>query len=408
MPWNDKSGNGGPWGSGGGGSGGGSGGPGGGPWGSGGGNRGGGPGGRGPNDLEDMLRRGQDRLKGLLPGGFFSRRGIVLGIIVIVLLWLASGFYRVQTNQKGLELIFGVYQRETGEGLNYNFPSPIGSVEIVDVTNQRQVRLGFDGQAGNIRVNATQQRERGSLMLTGDENIIDIQFVVFWLVKDARLFKFNIRNPEEAVKSASEAAMREVIGKSELQFALTQGRQTIEDETKLLIQKTLDSYGAGILVMNVQMQSVNPPVQVIDAFNNVQTARQDKERAINDANAYKNELIPRAKGDATQIVQQAEAYKSQVVNRAQGDAQRFVAIYDQYTLAKDITLKRLYLETMEQVLRGANKVVIDKAGSGVLPYLPLPALRPAPSPPAASGAPPPIAPPPATQAPQGSTVGGQR
>jgi membrane protease subunit HflK len=147
-------------------------------------------------------------------------------------------------------------------------------------------------------------------MLTGDENIIDIQFVVFWLVKDARLFQFNIRNPEEAVKSAAEAAMREIIGKSELQFALTQGRQNIEDETKQLIQRILDSYGSGIAVMNVQMQSVNPPIQVIDAFNNVQTARQDKERAINDANAYKNELIPRAKGDAIRIVQQAEAYRA--------------------------------------------------------------------------------------------------
>jgi membrane protease subunit HflK len=382
MPWNDKSGNNGPWGSGGGG-----------PWG-GGGNRGGnngsgggrGPGGRGPNDFEELLRRGQDRLKNVLPGGFFSRRGIILGLIVVILLWLASGFYRVQTYQKGLELIFGVYQRETGEGLNYNFPAPIGSVEIVDVTNQRQVRLGFDGQSG-VRVNAAQQRERGSLMLTGDENIIDIQFVVFWLVKDARLFQFNIRNPEEAVKSASEAAMREVIGKSDLQFALTQGRQQIEDETRKLIQRTLDSYGAGIAVMNVQMQSVNPPLQVIEAFNNVQTARQDKERAINDANAYKNELIPKAKGDATRIVQQAEAYKAEVVNRAQGDAQRFISVYDQYVLAKDITVRRLYIETLEQVLRGANKVVLDKGagggpgGSGVLPYLPLPSLRPLPTPP---------------------------
>lgn len=393
MPWNDKSGNNSPWGGGGN-----SGGGGGGPWGSGGnrgGNNGGGPGGRGPrgpNDIEDMLRRGQDRLKGLLPGGFFSRRGIILGVIVVVLLWLASGFYRVQTNEKGLELIFGVYQRETGEGLNYNFPAPIGSVQIVDVTSQRPIRLGFDGQNVTSRVSAVQQRERGSLMLTGDENIIDIQFVVFWLVKDARLFQFNIRNPEEAVKSAAEAAMREIIGKSELQFALTQGRQNIEDETKQLIQRILDSYGSGIAVMNVQMQSVNPPAQVIDAFNNVQTARQDKERAINDANAYKNELIPRAKGDATRIVQQAEAYRAEAVNRAQGDAQRFISVYDQYALAKDITVKRLYIETMESVLRNANKIVLDKGagGTGVLPYLPLPGLRPmpaAPTPPTSTSTP---------------------
>lgn len=351
-----------------------------------------------------MLRRGQDRLKGLLPGGFFSRRGIILGIIVLVLLWLASGFYRVQTNQKGLELIFGVYQRETGEGLNYNFPGPIGSVEIVDVTSQRQIRLGFDGQTVT-RASAQQQRERGSLMLTGDENIIDIQFVVVWLVKDARLFQFNIRNPEEAVKSAAEAAMREVIGKTDLQFALTQGRQNIEDETKKLIQGILDSYGSGISVINVQMQSVNPPIQVIDAFNNVQTARQDKERAINDANAYKNELIPRAKGDATRILQQAEAYKSEAVNRAQGDAQRFISVYDQYALAKEITVKRLYIETMEQVLRNANKIVLDKgsSGSGVLPYLPLPSLRPLATPPAAPGSA--TAP---NSAPSSTTPGAQR
>ncbi|MGE0153377.1 MAG: FtsH protease activity modulator HflK [Reyranellaceae bacterium] len=380
MPWNDKSGGGGPWGSGGG--------NGGGPWGGGnnsgggGGNRGGGfGGGPRPPDLEELLRKGQDRMRNVLPGGFMSRRGIVLVVLVLVVAWLASGLYRVQTNEQGLELVLGKYSSTTGEGLNFNWPSPIGDVEVVNVTTQRTLPLGYEPTTMSVRsVNVAVQRERGSLMLTADENIIDIQFNVVWLVKNAFDFAFNIRNPEEAVRSAAEAAMREVVGKIELQVALTQGRAAIESETAQQIQRILDSYKSGIQVLNIQLLPVNPPASVIAAFNDVQAARQDKERAINEAQAYRNEVIPRAKGESERLVQQGEAYRTEVVNRAQGDAQRFISVYNQYAQAKDVTMERIYIETMEEVLRNVNKVLIDKSagGSGVVPYLPLPALRNAP------------------------------
>jgi len=377
MPWNDKSGGGGPWGSGGGNNGG--------PWGSGGnsggggGNRGGGfGGGPRPPDLEELLRKGQDRMRNILPGGFLSRRGIFLVVLVLLIAWLASGLYRVQTNEQGLELVLGKYSSTTGEGLNFNWPAPIGDVEVVNVTTQRTLPLGYEPATMSARsINVAVQRERGSLMLTADENIIDIQFNVVWLVKNAFDFAFNIRSPEEAVRSAAEAAMREVVGKIDLQVALTQGRAAIESETAQQIQHILDSYKSGIQVLNIQLLPVNPPASVIASFNDVQAARQDKERTINEAQAYRNEVIPRAKGEAERLVQQGEAYRTEVVNRAQGDARRFISVYDQYAQAKDVTLQRIYIETMEEVLRNANKVLIDKAsgGSGVVPYLPLPALR---------------------------------
>ena len=380
MPWNDKSGGGGPWGSGGGG---------GGPWGGGnnsggGGNRGGGGGGFGgprPPDIEDLLRKGQDRVRNILPGGFSSKRGIILVVLVLVIAWLLSGLYRVETREQGLELVLGRYTTTTGEGLNFNWPAPIGDVEVVNVTSQRTLPLGYEPSTMTVRsVNVAQQRERGSLMLTADENIIDIQFNVVWMVKNAFDFAFNIRNPEEAVRSAAEAAMREVIGRTELQTALTQGRAAIQEESAAQIQRILDSYKSGITVLSIQLLPVNPPASVIAAFNDVQAARQDKERAINEAQAYRNEVIPRSKGEAERLIQQGEAYRAEVLNRAQGDAQRFISVYNEYSQAKDVTKERIYIETMEEVLRNMNKVLIDKSsgGSGVVPYLPLPALRNAP------------------------------
>lgn len=381
MPWNDKSGGGGPWGSGGGGGGG--------PWGGGnnsggGGNRGGGGGGFGgprPPDIEDLLRKGQDRVRNILPGGFSSKRGIILVVLVLVIAWLLSGLYRVETREQGLELVLGRYTTTTGEGLNFNWPAPIGDVEVVNVTSQRTLPLGYEPSTMTVRsVNVAQQRERGSLMLTADENIIDIQFNVVWMVKNAFDFAFNIRNPEEAVRSAAEAAMREVIGRTELQTALTQGRAAIQEESAAQIQRILDSYKSGITVLSIQLLPVNPPASVIAAFNDVQAARQDKERAINEAQAYRNEVIPRSKGEAERLIQQGEAYRAEVLNRAQGDAQRFISVYNEYSQAKDVTKERIYIETMEEVLRNMNKVLIDKSsgGSGVVPYLPLPALRSAP------------------------------
>ena len=365
MPWNDKSGGGGPWGSGGGGGGG--------PWGGGnnsgggGGNRGGGfGGGPRPPDIEDLLRKGQDRMRNILPGGFTSRRGIFLVVLVLVIAWLLSGLYRVETREQGLELVLGRYTTTTGEGLNFNWPSPIGDVEVVNVTSQRTLPLGYEPSTMTVRtVNVAQQRERGSLMLTADENIIDIQFNVVWMVKNAFDFAFNIRNPEEAVRSAAEAAMREVIGRTELQLALTQGRAAIQEESAAQIQRILDSYKSGITVLSIQLLPVNPPASVIAAFNDVQAARQDKERAINEAQAYRNEVIPRARGEVARILADAEAYQGQVVARAEGDSARFGQIATQYRAAPAVTRQRLYLETMQQVLARTPKVLMSGDGSKV-------------------------------------------
>jgi membrane protease subunit HflK len=378
MPWNSNSGGGGggPWGGGGGSGGGG----GGGPWG--GGNRGGGRGGPPrPSDLEDMLRKSQDRLRNLMPGGMGSARGIILVALVIVVGWLLTGLYRVETNQQAIELVFGRPNGPPqGEGLKYNLPAPIGRVIKVDVTNRRQVTIGAGGSAPQTRSSTV---SRGSsrlstsenLMLTADENILDIGFNVIWQVQDIYKFVFNAPNPDETVKAAAESAMRQVVGRSQLQFALTEGRNRIQEDAREEIQRLLDSYNVGIRVVELQLRQSDPPQQVIAQFRDVQAARADKERKINEANGYRNEIVPRAKGESEALVQAAEAYRTEVVNRAQGDAQRFVSVYQQYTLAKDITTERIYLETMEEVLRGVNKVLIDKSGGGVVPYLPLPEIQ---------------------------------
>lgn len=374
MPWNNNSG--GPWG-GGGGSGGGGGNS---PWGGGGrgGNRGGPP---RPPDLEEVLRKSQDRLKNLLPGGMGSARGLLLVALVVIAGWLLTGLYRVETNQQAIEMIFGRPNGPPrGEGLRYNLPAPIGRVIKVDVTNQRSVLIGSAGPS-ETRPLPGSRGPRGSaittenLMLTSDENILDMGFVVFWQVQDIYKFVFNLPNPDETVKAAAESAMRQVVGTSHLQFALTEGRNKIQEEAREEIQRMLDSYGAGIRVVGLALRQIDPPQQVIAQFRDVQAARADKERKINEANGYRNEIVPRAKGESEALVQAAEGYRTEVVNRAQGDAQRFVSVYQQYILAKDVTTQRIYLETMEEVLRGVNKVILDKNGGGVVPYLPLPEIQ---------------------------------
>ncbi|HSA80979.1 MAG TPA: FtsH protease activity modulator HflK, partial [Geminicoccaceae bacterium] len=216
-----------------------------------------------------------------------------------------------------------------------------------------------------------------SLMLTGDENIVDINFVLLWLIKDAGQFLFNIRDPESTVKAVAESVMREIIGKTPIAEATTEARGAIELGAREQMQAILDSYGAGILVTQVQLQKVDPPSEVIDAFRDVQRAQADRERLQNEAESFANDILPRARGEAERISQEAQAYRQEVVARADGDAQRFVAVYNEYDKARDVTTKRIYLETMEEVLRGMNKVVIDQSGggSGVVPYLPLPELE---------------------------------
>lgn len=375
MPWTNQGGGGGgggPWGPPPGGGGGPN------PWGR---PPGGGGGGPQPPDLEDLLRRGQDRLRRAVPGGFGSGRGVALVLGVLVLLWLASGIYRVEYNEQGVVLRFGEWVRTEQPGLNYHLPAPIETVYLPKVTAVNRIEVGYRSASDTRRSERDVSDE--SLMLTGDENIIDIDFTVFWRIKDAGQFLFMIRDPEGTVKVAAESAMREVIGRTELQPALTEARQQTEQATQRLLQTMLDEYKAGIEVMQVQLQKADPPAPVIDAFNDVQRARADRERLRNEAEAYRNDIIPRARGEAERLIQEASAYREQVVSLAQGDADRFRKVYEAYAQAKDVTAKRMYLETMEEILRGSNKVIIDgnaQGAQGVVPYLPLNQLQPAPQP----------------------------
>jgi modulator of FtsH protease HflK len=355
---------------------------GGGPWGGGPRNNGGGQGprGRGPYspDFEELLRRGQDRIRRVLPGGFGTGGGIAIVVLAIIVIWLASGFYRVLPDEVGIVLRFGAYNRTTQPGLNYHLPDPIEWVLTPSVTRVNRTEIGYrsaETEAG--REAPARQVPEEALMLTGDENIVDINFTVFWVIKDAKAYLFNIRDPELTVKSAAESAMREVIGETPIAQALAEGRAKIEADTQKLLQSILDSYGAGIEITQLQLQRVDPPAEVIDSFRDVQAALADRARLRNEAETYRNGIIPGARGDAVQIEQQAEAYRLATVARAQGDAARFLSVYHAFKAAQDVTEERLYLETMEQVLKNSNKVIIDKSaqgGNGVLPYLPLPAL----------------------------------
>ncbi|MDR3517017.1 MAG: FtsH protease activity modulator HflK [Azospirillaceae bacterium] len=374
MPWsNQGGGGGGPWGSppnnGGGPN----------PWG-----RPGGGGGPQAPDLEELLRRGQERFKRLLPGGMGSGRGFAVVGAALVVIWLASGFYRVQADEQGVVLRFGQWIRTEQPGLRYHLPLPIESVLTPKVTRVSRIEIGFRSGGENARGVSGREMPDESMMLTGDENIIDIQFTVLWAIKDAGQFLFKIRDPEMTVKKAAESAMREVIGRTEIQPALTEARQDIENSTRQLLQQILDQYQAGVEITQVQLQKVDPPAAVIDAFNDVQRARADRERVRNEAEAYRNNIIPVARGEVERLIQEASAYREQVVSLAQGDAQRYKSVYSAYTQAKDVTTRRLYLETMEGILRNTPKVVIDsKAGQGVVPYLPLSDLMrtlPAPTP----------------------------
>jgi membrane protease subunit HflK len=372
MFWQSQGG--GPWGTG----------PrGGGPWGGGNRGNGGGPGPRGrgpqPPDFEELLRRGQDRFRRVLPsGGFGGRRWFALVPIAVLVLWLASGIYTVDPDEVGVVLRFGAYNRTTGPGLNYHLPSPIEWVLKPSVTRVNRTEIGYRNAEGPAaRTGGTRQLPEEALMLTGDENIVDINFTVFWVIKDAKAFLFNIRAPEATVKAAAESAMREVIGETPIAQALAEGRGKIETDTHSLLQGILDSYGAGIDVTQLQLLKVDPPGPVIDAFRDVQRALADRERLRNEAEAYRNEVVPKARGAAAAIKQEAEAYRQEIIARSRGDADRFISVYRAFAAAQDVTLQRLYLETMEEVLKSSNKVIIDRSAqgtSGVLPYLPLPAL----------------------------------
>src|SRR4030095_4766022 len=359
MPWSNQGG--GPWGSGGGK----------GPWGS-----GSPPSGPTPPDLEEFLRRSQDKLRTVLPGGSLGGRGLGLIVLAAVAIWLFSGFFRVEPDELGVVLRFGKQVREVQPGLNYHLPYPTETVLTPKALRVNKIDIGMR-VVDDIRRGGTTVRDvpEESLMLTGDENIVDVDFSILWKVKPTGVgeFLFNIQNPEGTVKEVAESAMREVIGRSEIQPILTGARQTIETAVQDLMQKTLDHYGAGVAVQQVQLQKVDPPAQVIDAFRDVQAARADLERAVNESQTYTNRVVPEARGRVAQITQAAEAYKSQTVAEATGQTSRFLNIYEQYKKAPDVTRVRMYLETMERVLGGTDKIILDSrgGGSGVVPYLPL-------------------------------------
>jgi membrane protease subunit HflK len=358
MPWSNQGG--GPWGSGGSK----------GPWGS-------GPQSSGPTppDLEELLRRSQDRLKSVLPGGHLGGRGFAIMALAALVLWGVSGFFRVEPDEVGVVLRFGKEVRQVQPGLNYHLPYPIETALTRKALQVRKIDVGMRIVDDLRRGASVRDVPEESLMLTGDENIVDVDFSVLWRIKPAGVgeYLFNIQNPEGTVKAVAESAMREVIGRSEIQPILTGARQNIEVAVQDLMQKTLDQYSAGVLVVQVQLQKVDPPQQVIDAFRDVQAARADLERAQNEAQTYANRVVPEARGKVAQITQAAEAYKSQTVAEAVGQTSRFLNIYEEYKKAPDVTRRRMYLETMERLLGGTDKIILDsrQSGGGVVPYLPL-------------------------------------
>jgi membrane protease subunit HflK len=331
-----------------------------------------------PDDMEDLAKKFQDGLKNMFGGSSKTpdvKKPITLFIIGAIAVWALSGFYRVDADEQGVVLRFGKYTNMTQPGLNYHLPFPIESVMTPKVSKVNRIDVGFrssnDGSRGAIG-----DIKEESAMLTGDENIVDINYSVFWVIKDASKYLFNIQDPIGTIKVVAETAMREVIARKKIQTILTQGRAEIEIEVQKIMQQILDSYNSGVDITQVQAQKSDPPAQVIDSFRDVQAAKADKERAQNEAEAYANDIIPRARGEAAKIVQEAEGYKKEVVAQAEGEASRFIAIYNEYAKAKTVTQERMYLETMEKVLSGVNKIIIDKqSGSGVVPYLSLPELK---------------------------------
>ena len=292
---------------------------------------------------------------------------IKYGIILFLILWVCSGFYQVQTSDQGEVMRFGKYVYTTDAGLHYHLPAPIEKVVKVVVTQERSINLG-SGDNRDYRNNAFTE----SHMLTGDENIVDINLTVVWKIKDAKDFLFSMRSPAETVSVAAQSVLREIVGQSEMQPIITGDRGKVEDETKAELQRVLDEFNAGIEIVRVKLQKADPPREVVDAFNEVQRAKADMERFKNEAEAYRNEVLPKARGHAAQITQDAEAYKAATINKAEGEAKRFASVYAAYKNGQEVTIKKMYLDTLENVLAKANKVIIDPAkNSNVLPVLPL-------------------------------------
>lgn len=352
------------------------------PWGGGNGSGGGGSGGGNrPPDIEDILNQGRERLKVIVGGGGGGGRGgkggggeglgrggwLLIGIALIGF-YLWNSVYTVKPEERSVVLLFGE-QSGTGEpGLNFIF-WPVQTAEILPVTSQNTIDIGVNQRE------SSRGADQG-LMLTGDENIVDIDFQVVWNISDPEKFLFNLAAPNETIRAVSESAMREIIGRSNLAPILNRDREAVGAEVQELIQTTLDSYESGVNVVTVNFDRADPPQEVIDSFRDVQAAEQERSTSQNQADAYANQKLAGARGESAQVLQEAEGYRARVVNEAEGEASRFVAVYNEYAKASEVTRKRLYLETMERVLGGVEKIIIDEeGGQGVVPYLPLNELR---------------------------------
>lgn len=389
MPWSNQGGGGGGGGrKGGGGNGGG-------PWGQGPWGQGGGGGGQ-PPDLDEILRRGQDKVKQVIRGGGGGRGGgdsgdggvpkpfmFLIAALALAGLVFYGFFFRVNPDEQGIVLRFGKFDRWEGPGLHFRLPYPIEEVRTPQVTQQKTIEVGT-GRAGS-RASSVDSPDSG-LMLTGDGSVVDVRFVVFWRINTetdkktgqtgVEQYLFNIAEPETTVREVAESAMREVVGQSNLQPLLTGGRQKAQEEVQALMQRMLNDYGAGIKIDQVQLREVDPPAEVIAAFRDVAAAGQDKERLIKEAQTYADQIVPQAKGEADRILSNAEGFKEQTIAEANGQAARFLSVYEEYKKAPEVTRQRLFLEMQETVLSGADKIILDsKGGSGVVPFLPLDQLQ---------------------------------
>ncbi len=348
-----------------------------------------GPWGQGPRsgpsspDLEEFLRRSQERMRRFMPGGTGpGLLGIAAVVLLIAVVWLASGFYEIAPNEVGINRVFGAYTGKTAPGLNYNWPYPIGRVVKLPVTDRNSIDIGSSAR-DDLRRSGFQppvDPAEDSLMLTGDQDIADVKFRIIWQIDPAHPenFAFNLQNPEDTIRAVAESAMREIVGRYNLQGILTSDRSKIEQDTEELIQGTLKNYNAGVLVLATQLLSVGPPGPVVGAYRDVTAAQQDQQRQVNEAEAYQNRVVPEARGAAAAIEQDANAYREQTVQEAKGQAYRFDQVYEQYRKAPEVTRQRLYIETMENILSGTNKTILDTKG-GVVPYLPLGGLPQAPA-----------------------------
>lgn len=379
----------------------------GGPWGGGGGssggggdrgNNGGGGGGRKPEgggprrpgegpqipEIDDLVKKGQEQLRVLMggrggggqngsggrrggPGPMFTRGTIGLGVVVALVLWGLGSFYTVKPEEKSVELFLGKFSAVGEPGLNFA-PWPVVTREVIPVTREQTEDIGVGARGSDA-----------GLMLTGDENVVDIDFQVVWNITEPDKYLFNLRDPRPTIRAVSESAMREIIAQSNLAPILNRDRGVISDQLHDLIQLTLDSYNSGVNIIRVNFEKADPPAPVIDAFRDVQAAEQERDRLKNEADEYANRVTAEARGESAQILEEAEAYRAQVVNEAQGEASRFSAVLEEYLKAPEVTRKRLYLETMEQVLGDIDKIILDDdvggGGQGIVPYLPLNELR---------------------------------